>query len=193
MLMSAPGDDIIRLLRKCCSNPSRSCKEKGCRLNLEELSTYVVERAESPLSDEAMCDCIVFARKDFRYVLAIVELKSKSVHIREVVTQLQNGVTRAANILSGLADRKSGWEVYILCLAREWHTSVSKLLASHRVYLKGRRLPNYTEEVRPPIGTAYREYCTGPHIQGRPLGTAPIALAVQSFPGPVSHSWALAQ
>jgi len=84
---------------------TRTCRENRCRLQLNGVSPaslaiiHGTKYQKNHHFTEKLCDRIVFCgERDF--VLAAVELKSGgTIHLSDAITQIQNGLRVAGNIL----------------------------------------------------------------------------------------------
>lgn len=84
---------------------TRSCRENQCRLQLDGVGPaslaiiHGTKYQKNHRFTEKLCDRIVFCgERDF--VLAAVELKSGgTIHLSDAITQIQNGLRVAGNIL----------------------------------------------------------------------------------------------
>ena len=76
----------------------KHCKESGCELSLVGIRNHIMLKGEK-LSNEMVCDCIIF-KKNNTLVIGLVELKSKTLHVRDIYKKLVNGAKIATSILS---------------------------------------------------------------------------------------------
>jgi hypothetical protein len=86
---------------------TRSCREKQCRLQLDGVSPaslaiiHGTQYQKNHRFTEKLCDRIVFC-EEYGFVLAAVELKSGgTIHLSDAITQIQNGLRIAGDILGG--------------------------------------------------------------------------------------------
>ena len=84
---------------------TRTCRENRCRLQLDGVSPaslaiiHGTKYQQKHRFTEKLCDRIVFCR-EHGFVLAAVELKSGgTIHLSDAITQIQNGLRVAGNIL----------------------------------------------------------------------------------------------
>ena len=95
--------ESIRRNHKDCT--TQSCREKGCGLQLDSMdrkSSAIIHGSkyqENHHFTGKLCDRIVFCG-EHGFVLAAVELKSGgTIHLSDAITQIQNGLRVAGNIL----------------------------------------------------------------------------------------------
>lgn len=134
----SPGS-VIDAVRLQCLNAAKECQDKGCRLNLRGLDAVVVDRPDTVIRDRGMCDCIVFCMLGPDCFAVVTELKGKTTKVTTIVTQLQNGVDLASEMISRTRNRAVAWKVYVLCLAQRWKSSELKTVRRKRVQVAGRK------------------------------------------------------
>jgi len=117
----------------------RRCTEQGCTLKLAGLSDYVVLKGEKLHQDRKMPDCIIFEMNG-KVVVGIVELKSRTVHVNDVVEKLENGCRSALKILQVRLKRSTKPTLLLLVLCKAIHSSEFRLLTSRRIKAGERRL-----------------------------------------------------
>lgn len=86
----------------CRHEPSvvKRCEDQGCRLRLDGLPDRLVIKGDSLGFARRMPDCVIFAQLSGVLLVAVVELKSKTTHAREVTEKLTNGIRFALELLA---------------------------------------------------------------------------------------------
>ena len=89
---------IINCIKNNYTNAIISrCFEMGCELKLDGFNEYVILKGEKIRRNMKISDCIIFIKDNF--IIAIIELKSRTIHASEIVSKLTNASKIALNIL----------------------------------------------------------------------------------------------
>jgi len=102
-----------------------SCTERGskCKLKLGGMNEHIVLKGELLCSDQKICDCFVFAKEVDLGIVALVELKSRSVHASEIEEKLENSLERAIEILDDCGVSVKDVRIYLIVLAKNWSSN----------------------------------------------------------------------
>jgi|GEM_PF-1339326 len=116
--------------------------EGRCKLKLGNLTDYVVLKGEELCINIKICDFIIFSEEK-HVIVGVVELKSKSVHVREIMEKLNNGLNTALQILEECADYLPPNTKIKLCplvLYRRISTQEHRVLKSKKLIVRGRKI-----------------------------------------------------
>ena len=114
------------------------CSEEGCELRMNGLRNYIVLKGELARRDIEICDCIIFLEGN-PLIVALVELKGKTVHASAVVTKLTNGTNAALEILAN-SDTRQRPIFRHLVLAKRWHRGTEfRVITSRRIHAAGKK------------------------------------------------------
>lgn len=134
--MSEGGTDVVAKVSDLFGHAIvPRCRDQGCRIGCAKLPRHAILKGEILVADRPMCDCVIVIDSS-PVVVALVELRSRSVDATKVVKKLQNATAVATQIMAriGLTD-------YVLAhmvLARGWRTSEYRVLTSNSVAHLGR-------------------------------------------------------
>ncbi|MEW6201738.1 MAG: hypothetical protein AB1546_07175 [bacterium] len=131
--------DILNYIRNNYANStSPDCSEQNCKLKLDRLKNYVVLKGEKLEQKSKICDCIIFAMEE-QLIVGMVELKSRTIHVRELVEKLTNGTKIAFYILNKCNYTQKQFEFYHLVLAKHRHRADhNKLTRKEKVKIRGK-------------------------------------------------------
>ena len=117
----------------------RNCSEQNCKLRLDGLSNFIILKGERICKNRKICDCIIFIIKNC-IIIGIVELKSKTVHAREILKKLHNGSVTALRILKKCSNKEIKKEFYHLVLCKGWSSSSEYIkLTKEKIIIEGKR------------------------------------------------------
>jgi len=114
------------------------CKERGCELRLRGLKSHVVLRGETLCPDRRMPDCIVFVQGT-PAVIAVAELKSRTIDADEIAEKLRNGSEAALRIFEARSQSRGAPSLYHLVLCKGCPTSERKAIRDRRLLIGGRK------------------------------------------------------
>jgi hypothetical protein len=118
---------FIECIRERFGNSAiKHCKEKGCNLNLENIRNHIILKGEKICRNRKICDCIIFIERNGKIIVVIVELKSRTVHVNEVVEKLQNALQVASEILNSCNSGNHKVEFILTILAKKWSSKESR-------------------------------------------------------------------
>ena len=106
------------------------CQEKGCRLFLPQTSDIVILKGEKLTelphqnNQPAVCDCFIFDGND-RINVALVELKSASLHEERIRRKFESSARIAKSILRG-AGYSAPFNLALILLAKRYSSSQKK-------------------------------------------------------------------
>jgi len=113
------------------------CQEAGCELKLSNLTNYIVLKGELLYKDKKMADCIIFVKCDSKIAVGIIELKSKTVHVKEVIEKLTNSLEVTLKILEDLSCNFQ-YSIYLIVLSKKWDHSEYRIITSKKIKLHGK-------------------------------------------------------
>ena len=115
-----------------------SCVERRsrCKLKLDGMNEHIILKGESLCSDQKICDCFVLVEGDLESV-ALVELKSRSVHASEVEEKFENSLERAIEILNDCGVSVKDMRIYLIVLAKNWRTTEHKIIRRSKIKIRG--------------------------------------------------------
>lgn len=116
--------------------------EGRCKLKLGSLTNYVVLKGEELRMNIRICDFVIFSEEKY-VIVGVVELKSKSIHAREIMEKLDNGLNIALQILKECADYLAPDTEIKLCplvLHRGISTQEHRVLKSKKLLVRGRKI-----------------------------------------------------
>lgn len=117
----------------------RKCEEQGCKLRLNGFKEILLLKGEKINNDKKMCDCIIFIEEEIYSGSSIVELKSKTVHVNEVIQKLSNSAETALNLWKECSKKINKFELYPIVLAKKWRNSEYKTLTSKKISVGGKK------------------------------------------------------
>jgi len=130
---------FIECIREKFGNSAiKHCKEKGCNLNLENIRNHIILKGEKICRNRKICDCIIFIERNGKIIVVIVELKSRTVHVNEVVEKLQNASQVASQILNSCNSGNYKVDFFPIVLAKRWITIESKRLTDERIKFRNK-------------------------------------------------------
>ena len=152
--MENPIESIGRRYTSCVT---RSRREGGCSLTLEQISSRVIidgsKYQKAYRFDGRLCDRVVLCQDD-GFILAAVELKGgKSTRITAAVEQIQGGLTLAEEVLAGV--EVAGW-LPLLLYSGHIHRNDVPVLRNRAVSFRGDKKPVVKED----CGASLKEITT---------------------------------
>lgn len=126
---------------------TKRCAEAGCKLDLSDLKGYVLLKGETLNPNQSMCDCLIFLMKNSVLIVGVVELKSKTVNLSQVISQLANGIKCAFEAINECRGDWQAAKLYVAVLANRWSASVLKTLKNRynsRIEFHGEKFPILT-------------------------------------------------
>ena len=114
------------------------CSERNCKLQLDDLSDYVLLKGEAFYSDRKMCDCIIFTIRGESIAIGLIELKSKKIDVSAVEEKLENGVKAVSEILDVCDHRYLSYEFYPILLHNGARSSMLRMIRPRKILFKGR-------------------------------------------------------
>ncbi len=112
----------------------KKCEEQKCTLKTNRLADCLILKGEKIHRKQKMADCIIFVRKN-RIIIGIAELKSRTVHAKEIREKLKNS---AMSVLSILGEKKDQ-TFYFLVLAKRWKSSETKVIQKTKLDIMGKK------------------------------------------------------
>ncbi len=120
---------ILKCLKSLYQDAAEEkCDEAYCKVDLSGLNEYVLLKGERLCPDQPMCDCIIFLMKNHLLIVGVVELKSKTVRLTQVISQLTGGIRCAFEAIRECRGDWGAAKLHVLVLAKRWKTSVLKTL-----------------------------------------------------------------
>ena len=116
-----------------------SCNERRsrCMLKLDGMNEYIILKGERLCSDQKICDCFVFIEEVGLEIVALVELKSRSVHASEIEEKLENSLKWAIDILDDCGVGVSDVKIGLIVLAKNWRTVEHKKTRALVIKIRG--------------------------------------------------------
>lgn len=130
---------FIECIRKKFGDSAiKKCKEKRCNLNLENIRNHIILKGEKICRNRKICDCIIFIERNGKIIVVIVELKSRTVRVNEVVQKLQNASQEASRILNSCSSGNYKVDFLPIVLAKKWINIERKKLTDERIEFRNR-------------------------------------------------------
>lgn len=121
---------------------TQSCRERGCRLQLDSVSPaslaiiHGTKYQRNHHFTKKLCDRIVFCG-EHNFILAAVELKGgKTIHMSDAIMQIQNGLCVAGDILG---NRPVAQWFPLLLYNGSMKPGATRLLRTKSVVFRGER------------------------------------------------------
>ena len=115
------------------------CSERNCKLQLDDLSDYVLLKGEAFYSDRKMCDCIIFTIRGESIAIGLIELKSKKIDVEAVEKKLKNGLEAVSEILDVCDHKDLRYEFYPILLYKGIRPSTLRMIRPRKIPFKGRK------------------------------------------------------
>ena len=122
-----------------------NCKDPNCKLNFDSFNDPFIIKGDKYRTDIKMCDCIMFIQKD-GIILVCAELKSRTVHVSDVVKKLQNSIDSIRPFLSQNRETLSPRDIHFLVIAIGFNNPVIKSLERKKIRIGNRKLPILTRK-----------------------------------------------
>lgn len=132
--------DVLSTIETTFADAVRNgCEENKCKLGTTGLERCLILSGKSLVPDRKACDCIVFVVSE-RQTVALVELKSKSVHGVDVRAQLEGGTKAAIRVLQKCGARPREWRFVHAVLSRGHRGAEVREWArrDHRITVEGK-------------------------------------------------------
>ncbi|MGQ4915467.1 MAG: hypothetical protein ACP6IU_12095 [Candidatus Asgardarchaeia archaeon] len=135
--------NVISYIRKTYSHAViKRCSESGCRLITDRnLGEYIILKGERLLENKKACDCILICLRNDKLTIGIIELKSRTTHVNEVVEKLYNCSEFVLSLIDDFYNKKSsiGYELIHIVLSKGRSSSEFQMMKNRKIKLKGRK------------------------------------------------------
>ena len=128
---------ILQKIRNKYSQAVISCCNEKCKIHVGDKHNFVMLKGEllDETQSEKMCDCIVF--QDNKKI-AIIELKSKSLHAGDIIKKFVNSGKKSKSI-AGSFDPRGNFELTLILLAKEFKNYFAHdRLRRHKLKIDGK-------------------------------------------------------
>jgi hypothetical protein len=95
-------------------------------------------KGEKICRNRKICDCIIFIERNGKIIVVIVELKSKTIDVNEVVEKFQNASQVASEILNSCNSGNHKVDFFPIVLAKKWRNIERKKLTDERIEFRNR-------------------------------------------------------
>jgi len=108
-----------------------------CKLKLDGMNERIILKGECLCSNQKICDCFVFVEEVDLGIVALVELKSRSVHASEIEEKLENSLERAIEILDDCGVSVGDVRIYLIVLAKNWRSEEHRKIRRSSIKIRG--------------------------------------------------------
>ena len=109
-------------IQKISVNPDfivDNCCDQSCKLKMHGIERYVILKGEKVVgSEQKICDCIIFLDGHIPRI-CLVELKSRSLSVGDIIAKLKNGYASALRIYKSTRISTEP-EIYLILLAKSY-------------------------------------------------------------------------
>ncbi len=140
---------IIDALNEICEKAKETtCSGEGnCTLKLDGYHNYTILKGERARTDSSeISDYLLFINEEVEELfIIIVEFKSDHVNVGKVARQIENGSTRALQLLkicskicfNGELKCLENKKIYHIAIAKRWNTTTRKMLKEIKIQIDG--------------------------------------------------------
>jgi len=116
---------------------NRCAEGNRCKLKLDGMNEHIILKGERLCSNQKICDCFVFVEEVDLGIVALIELKSRSVHASEIEEKLENSLERAIEILNDCSVSVKDVRIYLIVLAKNWRTVEHRKIGRLTINIRG--------------------------------------------------------
>ena len=141
---------LVRCIRDNYSSlVRRSCQEKGTGNEIKPgkcKNSVVIKWDEYKLAPGSKCDCIIFAEEDGKIILGVIEMKSKTVHVSDVLKQLQACAKAAEDMVLECQGNPQAIEIFPIVTSKKIDRLDKKTLGNNKILFHGKRREIITQK-----------------------------------------------
>ena len=106
----------------------KHCKERSCKLQMDINSSFVILKGEKIAQNEKICDCFIIFSYNSRILLALVELKNKSIHRNEIEQKFKNSLKYAKELMNKCEIKEKDVDLVLILLKKGIKSSEFQVL-----------------------------------------------------------------